>query len=335
MVLADALTESQTRLLNDVKYLASDDLQGRGVDTEGINKAADFIRDEFQKAGLNVTEVKGGAYQPFPLVTGTKLGKDNSLTLVAPGGEEISLKPNDQFNTCSFGGSGKFDGEVVFLGYAIDTEEYSDIPKDLDLKGKIVVVMRRNPQQANPHGPFAGAHGSVSRHAALTSKISHGFRKGAAAVLFVNDTYTARHTEDELKRKSKRPRSNSPRSPSNSQRATPRKRNSTAAVSKKHEDAKRYLQTLEDRAKNADPDELMAFGYGGDGRKNSIPVFHIKQEMADRMLKDAAVAVARAAGLHTSRLDGAPLEYNRPDPLLPDLIVCRPELAEAVLAATR
>jgi 3'(2'), 5'-bisphosphate nucleotidase len=48
----------------------------------------------------------------------------------------------------------------------------------------------------------------------------------------------------------------------------------------------------------------------------------------------APVAVARAAGLHTSRLDGSPLEYNRPDPLLPDLVVCRPELARAVLAVT-
>jgi 3'(2'), 5'-bisphosphate nucleotidase len=49
----------------------------------------------------------------------------------------------------------------------------------------------------------------------------------------------------------------------------------------------------------------------------------------------APVAVARAAGLHTSRIDGSPLQYNRPDPLLPDLVVCRPEYAEAVLAATQ
>lgn len=49
----------------------------------------------------------------------------------------------------------------------------------------------------------------------------------------------------------------------------------------------------------------------------------------------APVAVARAAGLHTSRIDGSPLVYNRPDPLLPDLLVCRPEYAEAVLAALR
>ncbi|MCZ2829854.1 3'(2'),5'-bisphosphate nucleotidase CysQ [Modestobacter sp. VKM Ac-2986] len=45
----------------------------------------------------------------------------------------------------------------------------------------------------------------------------------------------------------------------------------------------------------------------------------------------APVAVARSAGLHTSRLDGSPLRYNRPDPWLPDLLVCRPELADQLL----
>lgn len=47
----------------------------------------------------------------------------------------------------------------------------------------------------------------------------------------------------------------------------------------------------------------------------------------------APVAVARAAGLHTSRVDGSPLVYNRRDPHLPDLLVCRAELAGPVLAA--
>ena len=46
----------------------------------------------------------------------------------------------------------------------------------------------------------------------------------------------------------------------------------------------------------------------------------------------APVAVARAAGLHTSRVDGSPLRYNRPSPWLPDLLVCRPELADRLLA---
>lgn len=46
----------------------------------------------------------------------------------------------------------------------------------------------------------------------------------------------------------------------------------------------------------------------------------------------APAAVALAAGLHASRIDGSPLVYNCADPLLPDLLICRPELAAAVLA---
>jgi len=45
----------------------------------------------------------------------------------------------------------------------------------------------------------------------------------------------------------------------------------------------------------------------------------------------APVAVARAAGLHTSRIDGSPLAYNRDEVLLPDLVVCRPELAKRII----
>lgn len=49
----------------------------------------------------------------------------------------------------------------------------------------------------------------------------------------------------------------------------------------------------------------------------------------------APVAVARAAGLAAVRLDGSPLVYNAPDPSLPDLLVCRPELTDRLLAAVR
>jgi len=47
----------------------------------------------------------------------------------------------------------------------------------------------------------------------------------------------------------------------------------------------------------------------------------------------APVAVAQAAGLWTSRLDGSPLAYNRPDPYLPDLLICRQELVDPILKA--
>jgi 3'(2'), 5'-bisphosphate nucleotidase len=47
----------------------------------------------------------------------------------------------------------------------------------------------------------------------------------------------------------------------------------------------------------------------------------------------APVAVAASAGLHVSRLDGSPLRYNRRDAWLPDLLICRPDLAQPVLDA--
>jgi 3'(2'), 5'-bisphosphate nucleotidase len=49
----------------------------------------------------------------------------------------------------------------------------------------------------------------------------------------------------------------------------------------------------------------------------------------------APVAVARAAGLFTSRIDGSPLFYNQADPFLPDLVVCRPELAGSIVDFVR
>lgn len=47
----------------------------------------------------------------------------------------------------------------------------------------------------------------------------------------------------------------------------------------------------------------------------------------------APVAVAAAHGLHCSRIDGSPLVYNGVDPYMPDLLICRPDLADKVLAA--
>ncbi|UGQ10987.1 3'(2'),5'-bisphosphate nucleotidase CysQ [Yinghuangia sp. ASG 101] len=47
----------------------------------------------------------------------------------------------------------------------------------------------------------------------------------------------------------------------------------------------------------------------------------------------APVAVAAAAGLHVSRLDGTPLRYNQPSPYLPDVLICRPSLVDSVLEA--
>ena len=49
----------------------------------------------------------------------------------------------------------------------------------------------------------------------------------------------------------------------------------------------------------------------------------------------APAGVVTAAGLHASRLDGSPMLYNRPDPYLPDFVMCRSELADVLLDVIR
>ena len=61
----EALPDVKSRLLSDVQYLASDELEGRGPGTKGINLAAKFIEEQFAKAGLAVDRVAGGALQKF------------------------------------------------------------------------------------------------------------------------------------------------------------------------------------------------------------------------------------------------------------------------------
>ena len=195
---AKAVPGTQDRLKTDLQYLSSDKLEGRGVGTKGLNLAADYIRNQFRRAGLAVKRVDGDAFQKFSLVTDVKLAAPNSVKLVGPKGASIDLKVGTDFEVCAFGGSGKISGELVVLGYAIDASEahYSDI-KGVDLKGKIAVIMRRTPLQSDASGPFAAPHGGISRHAALRSKVSNAFGAGAKAILFVNDPYSNRHNAEQ------------------------------------------------------------------------------------------------------------------------------------------
>ncbi|WP_296604742.1 3'(2'),5'-bisphosphate nucleotidase CysQ [Nocardioides sp.] len=84
--------------------------------------------------------------------------------------------------------------------------------------------------------------------------------------------------------------------------------------------------------------ELVAMGSAG------VKVISVARDITDAYVhaggqyewdSAAPVAVARAAGLFTSRIDGTPLVYNQEDVYLPDLIVCRPELAERIVAFVR
>jgi hypothetical protein len=187
------------RLQASVYHLASPELEGRGPGTDGINVAADYIAEQFRSVGLDTKVVDGGPFQPFEVTTGSELGDTNELVLTYPEvpahhghGAPTIRKPGPltlgkDFNPLAFGGSGKVDLPIVFAGYGITAEDvgYDDYA-GVDVEGKAVLVLRKTPQQGNPHGLF-GADARRSPHAPFTRKISNAYQHGAKAIIFVTD----------------------------------------------------------------------------------------------------------------------------------------------------
>ncbi|MBX3413502.1 MAG: M20/M25/M40 family metallo-hydrolase [Pirellulales bacterium] len=189
-VRAEDASAVESRLRDTVSYLASDDLEGRGVGTEGLNKAADYLAEQFKSMGLKVDLCDGDAFQNFKMTTGSKLGEPNTLAITAPGGDNprTELKLGDDFTPLALGGSGEFNLPLVFVGYGITAPEanYDDYA-GLDVNGKAVVILRREPQQDNPHSAFNGTR--HSEHAPFARKVSNAYAHGAAAVIFLTDDY--------------------------------------------------------------------------------------------------------------------------------------------------
>ncbi len=184
------------RLAITAKYLSSDELEGRGVGTEGLNLAAEYIAKQFREIGLKTELFDGQPFQKFNMVTGAELGSPNTLTFVGPASESgqprrIEVKLGEGFTPLAIGGSGEFDVPLTFVGYGITGkhENYDDYD-GVDVKGKAVVILRHEPQQANPHSVFDGTDNS--QHAPFRRKVSNAYEHGAAAVIFCTDEFDIR-----------------------------------------------------------------------------------------------------------------------------------------------
>jgi Peptidase family M28/PDZ domain/PA domain len=177
----------QERMKKDIYFLASPECEGRGVDTKGINVAADYIANQIKQAGLKPGGKDGTYWQPFTIAAGGKgaVKGDSSFTLTGPAGQTVALQFDKDFQVLPGLGSGKVESPIVFAGYGltVPAANYDDF-KDLDVKGKIVVVIRRVPRWDNEALPFAG---DKNAHAGLETKIANCEKNGAAAVIVVND----------------------------------------------------------------------------------------------------------------------------------------------------
>src|SRR5262249_34868159 len=132
------------RMKKDIFFLASEECEGRGVGTKGLDKAADYIADQFKQAGLKPGGVNGTYFQPFPFGQGGTLDGTSTLVLSGPQGQKIALKQGTDFQVIGLSGAGKADAPLVFAGYAITAKgiEYDDF-KGIDVKDKIIVAIRK------------------------------------------------------------------------------------------------------------------------------------------------------------------------------------------------
>jgi hypothetical protein len=288
VVARDALTDSQARLLADLKYLASDELEGRGVGLKGLDLAAEYIRTQLERAGLRLNAVGGTAYQSFRMTTGARPGKINNLELIGPDGAKLALTAGSDFATQSFGGSGAFMGELVFCGYGIDAPDknYNDFA-GIDLRGKVALVMRKVPQQSHPQGNFLTAHGGVSSHADLRNKLSNAAAKGAVAVLFVNDPHSGRTELEQGKRQVGRLAEAAADAAVEFEAADPQNAGQLAAARKKLSEEVAKYRSGKAHLGAAEPDTLMRMGHVSNEAVRDVPVIHVTRAVCDRVLKPA------------------------------------------------
>lgn len=193
--------ESEARLRESVTFLSSDALEGRGIGTAGLNKAADYLATQFKEMGLRTDLFDGTPFQEFEVTVASEMGRaeQNRLTLVGPpaaGGQprRLDLKLGESFTPLAVGGTGQFDAPLVFAGYGITAKNlkrgnepfaYDDFA-GLDVKDKVVVLIRKEPQQKDEKSPFSGKEHSA--YATFGRKLANAIQHGAAAAIFVNDS---------------------------------------------------------------------------------------------------------------------------------------------------
>ena len=185
------------RVTDGIKYLSSDELAGRMPGTEGIEKAAQYIEKAYKEAGLKPLE--DGTYrQEFIVRRGRELDREKvELTMRGPDSKATALVLDEDFTPQIGRSTVDEDAELVFVGYGIvaDDHNYNEY-KDVDVKDKIVVMIRREPQQNDADSVFDGK--DVSQHAYIAQKVRSARDAGAAGIIMVNDNVTADTAEKDV-----------------------------------------------------------------------------------------------------------------------------------------
>ncbi len=168
-----------------VRTLAADEMEGRGVGTAGLDRAADYIAAKLEAAGLRPGGTDG-FMQPFEVTVGATLDAAESQQLTI--GPE-TLPVGRVWRPFAFSANGTSTAKLAFAGYGIKAPDlgYDDYA-GLDVKGRIVLVLRHRPGRHKSESPFASK--DASRYADLRYKAYTAKAQGAAGLIVVNDPAT-------------------------------------------------------------------------------------------------------------------------------------------------
>lgn len=177
-----------------VKYLSSDRLAGRELDSPGIAATESYIADRFRSYGLSALPGKESLFQEFTLYREGVDAAATSLRLRI-GAAEVTGSAGGDFRPFPFSAQGEKSAPVVFAGYGITAPEYGyDDYQGLEVRGKFVLLLRHEPGNGDARSRFAGS--IYSKHSYFLNKAQNARRHGAVGMILVNDPLTAGQDED-------------------------------------------------------------------------------------------------------------------------------------------
>jgi hypothetical protein len=169
-------------LRRHARYLASDELTGRGVDTPGIKLAANYIAKEFARYGLKAAGDDNSYLQSFEVTVGVDVKEPSKFAL----GNSLAAALREEWIPLGFSASNRAEAEVVFAGYGITAKDYGyDDYAGIDVNDKIVLVLRYEPPPKDEKSPFK-KFPDYSIHSVLRTKANNARDHGAVGMILVD-----------------------------------------------------------------------------------------------------------------------------------------------------
>ena len=184
---SDATATAEPRLKETAAYLASDDMAGRMTGSDQTREAAEHLAEELRSLGYVPAPGAESMLLPFDFASGVAVDADATRIEVKAGDSNTALALDSDVRPLAFSGSGEFEGEVVFAGYGLaPADGSSDSYANLDVEGKVVLVLTGVPEKATPEERQALGRYSGMRYKAIAAR-----DRGAAAIVFVTGPTSA------------------------------------------------------------------------------------------------------------------------------------------------